>query len=292
MVDEFPQPPAKPVRQPVRTKVGGIALMVAGTAAPLYLFFRLNLFVRIIANLFSRADQASFFEGLGLFGVAFFCIQIGRHLCAPDAKDVMARDPRPPIVFLRPFAEDNRAMRSKPVGSRYGGQRTDEKIKVVDIEPLLVRMFKPIGPLVAVGKPGESLAHLGAARLYVSHEEWMDTVQNLVHRAVAVVLQPEFSSGTLWEVQLVVKAVDLQRLLLIVPGPHLRPLRFIRVRELVQDRFGITLPTVEECPPCDAFYFEDGKRPVPLRLDKEASNSAQPFLDHLRVLADPRRVNA
>jgi hypothetical protein len=292
MVNETRPPATKPVRQPVRTKIGGVALMVAGVAVALYGFIKLNLFIRVLQDLFERDDQASFFEALGLVMLAYAGILFGRHLCAPDAKDVMARDSRPPILFLRPFAEDRRVVQSSPVGAREGGERTKKSTKDSDIEPMLVRMFKPVGPFVAVGRPGEGLAHLGAARLYVSHEEWMNTVQDLVHRAAAVVLQPEFSSGTLWEVQLVVKAVDLQRLLLIVPGPHLRPLRFIRVCELVQERFGITLPTVEDCPPCDAFYFEHGKTPIPLRLDKQILDTAKPFLDHLRALGDPRTANA
>jgi hypothetical protein len=142
---------------------------------------------------------------------------------------------------------------------------------------------------VAVGQPGEPLATLGAARVYLADHEWKGTVESMVHRAGAVVLQPEFSSGTLWEVELVIRAVDLRRLLLVVPNPAVRPLRFTRVRQLIAERFGVTLPPIDTCPPCDAFYFDATKRPIPLRLDGNASQAAKPFVDHLLALGESGR---
>ena len=46
-----------------------------------------------------------------------------------------------------------------------------------------------VGPVLAIGRPGEKLAHLGAARLYVSDDDW----QNVAHRLMASAQLKHFS---------------------------------------------------------------------------------------------------
>ncbi len=111
------------------------------------------------------------------------------------------------------------------------------------------RRFSGLGPFVAIGKPGEALAHEGgAARLYVADEDWKQVVEFLVHRASAVVLQPEPTEGTLWETMLAAGALNHGRILFIVPNPHLRPLGFPHVKQMIAHHFRLSLPSQEEWP--------------------------------------------
>ena len=205
--------------------------------------------------------------GLFLLVGAAAGIRTGLRLRAPDAAEVLRRDPRPPIVFLRPFQEDHRLVYGSPIGQRKGGEDPVRSKGKTGHEQTLAHLLRKAGPFIAIGQPGEKLVTLGAARSYVSDDDWQNEVESMVRRAGAVVLQPELSSGTMWEVDLVARAADLKRLLLIVPNPKLRPLRYWRIRELAHERLDLVLPAADECPGCDAFYFDDSRNPIPLLLD-------------------------
>jgi hypothetical protein len=145
--------------------------------------------------------------------------------------------------------------------------------------------MRQIGPFLAVGKPGERLAPLGAARLYVHDDEWQQTVVSLVEKAAAVVLQPEMSRGAVWEVELVGQKVDPRRLLLLVPNPGLRPLAFARVRVLTAELLRIALPG--DCQSCEAFMFDQDRKPVPLSLKRRPGRSLMPFVRQVQQLGSP-----
>ena len=104
----------------------------------------------------------------------------------------------------------------------------------------------------------------------MGEDETIEELKSLVRRASAIVVQPELDFGRLWEAVLVSTPVDLSRLLLLVPNPAVRPLRYVRIRDLVRERLGVEAPAQERCPPCDAFLFEGGK-PVPIVLDPPGS---------------------
>lgn len=223
----------------------------------------------------------SVFVGIGALGLYNW----GDQLTLPDAFEVMRRDPRPPILFLRSFKEETRRIYDAPVGEREEGVYTSGQTRQQAREQELAKALDPVGPFVAIGRPGEPLASLGAARVYLGDRDWKRFVDSMVRFAAAVVLQPEFTPGTLWEVGLVVKTVDLRRLLLIVPDPAIRPFRYERVRGLVAETFGAELPAGEGLGPCDAFFFDLRRRPVPIRL--QASEGLRAFAEHVGGLGPP-----
>ena len=80
---------------------------------------------------------------------------------------------------------------------------------------ILRAALKNVGPLVAVGKPiveeEEQLPPLGAARLYLPHDEWKDRVAELMSISRLVIIEtgtissqhniiyPEYTEGLKWE---------------------------------------------------------------------------------------------
>jgi hypothetical protein len=289
---------ANSARQPKRSKSGGLVLIVASPVVAALLLVKAALLAYSqVTNdrVLSRVDLE--FLGSAALLVAWYGIKFGRQLRAPDAQEVLRRDQRPPIVFLRPFQEDHHHVHKDPVGEREGGGRSGlldlfaDKINESEVEQRLARLLRHVGPFIAVGKPGESLATVGAARTYLTDDQWKDKVESMVRCAGAVILQPELSSGTLWEVELIARVTDLMRLFLIVPNPALRPLRYMHIRDLVQERFDVMLPTADECPPCDAFYFDDRRNPIPLGIGQDATlaRDARPFLDRLASMKNSGR---
>ncbi len=122
---------------------------------------------------------------------ATLCVLVGYRLCQREHDPEERRDPRRPILFLRPFEEDN-AVSLQPPGflaafagiqgsaSAYGGTSvSDGRISwgevffsnfnpvryvrlifnrgVATAEESITRHFEKRGPVIAIGKPGERL---------------------------------------------------------------------------------------------------------------------------------------
>ncbi|MEX0963772.1 MAG: hypothetical protein WDZ52_07005 [Pseudohongiellaceae bacterium] len=68
-------------------------------------------------------------------------------------------------------------------------------------EQQLGHYLKRFGYFVAIGKPGEKIVTPGASRLYVTDEEWKQTVLDLMGESELVVLQPSRTDGVWWEVE-------------------------------------------------------------------------------------------
>jgi len=150
---------------------------------------------------------------------------------------VLAADPRPPVIYLRPFDEDLRQAR------QLGLLRYVPAPSVgLSVEQLLGRLLGPLGPLVAIGRPGEALPPLGFARLYASDTDWQGTVLDLLARSAAVVLVAGTSPGLLWELEQVMRRVPRQRVILIVPAwPGHDHAAF---QALASQRLGLQLPAL------------------------------------------------
>ena len=101
-------------RQPIRSGIGGGALIVFGPVAAILLFF---LFIGFVANF-----QWRLLGGIFLFGGAAYAVDVGRRMRTVDGWVLMQRDPRPPVIFLRPFLEDERLIYDGPVGRPRAGK--------------------------------------------------------------------------------------------------------------------------------------------------------------------------
>jgi hypothetical protein len=81
-------------------------------------------------------------------------------------------------------------------------------------EEQLTHYFKKHGLVVAIGKPGERLTTLGASRLYVTNEEWQQTVTDLLQESQIVLLQPSATDGVWWEIDKVLKECKPENVIL------------------------------------------------------------------------------
>lgn len=150
--------------------------------------------------------------GAGALGVlCTICYQRGKKLAAPRGEEVLAKDERPPVLYLRSFNDDEVTGRSPQLaGVPFQSFTTEEE--------LLARGFKAIGPLVAIGIPSDELPKLGAARIKVHDSEWRDRVLELMEQARLVVLRVGDTEGLRWELGMANWKLTPERLLLLVPG--------------------------------------------------------------------------
>ncbi len=127
--------------------------------------------------------------------------RLGKSMLARSASDVVTRDQRPPILFLRSFGDDKVRIRAtrfsrRGVLGRFSLRRTRRFEEVVSWR------IARFGPLVAVNDPGRRFVRLGAAKFTLAHDNWQAAVQDLAIRSLAVVVSAapsELNDGLMWE---------------------------------------------------------------------------------------------
>jgi hypothetical protein len=154
-------------------------------------------------NVIPAAISGALIAGLGTLVFSFTRIvrAVGVRLRTRRAEQMLARDPRPPVLYLRSFQEDERL------------SGTSESFELS-----LASVLRDVGPVIAVGRPGERLPPQGAARVYVSDESWQPTVRDLMARSAVTILRAGTSRGVLWELARVVEVVSPTRFLIAVPA--------------------------------------------------------------------------
>lgn len=119
-----------------------------------------------------------------------------------SAQDLLNRDTRPHVLYLRSFKDDETTSRLLNLSSEE--------------QELSVAMFE-IGPFVAFGEPGETFPDPGAARMYVDEEHWQNRVKTLMANAQLVVARIGNSQSLWWEISTAVHLLKPERLLLLLP---------------------------------------------------------------------------
>ena len=119
------------------------------------------------------------------------------------------------ILYLRSFDDDAHRIRWSmtergPASSATGGG-------LVRFEELLAAFLKTEGNLVAIGRPGETLPRLGAARTYWSDDDWQEAVRGTAMAARFVVMVAGTSGGLRWEVSHLRQWGLLSKCLFVVP---------------------------------------------------------------------------
>ncbi len=134
---------------------------------------------------------------LGLaFSVLVFFWKWGKQHLVLLAQEVVANDDRPPIVYLRSFADDD---------------------QVAADEEALAAIMDEAGPFVAVGRPGDALPPLGASRFYLPGKDWQRFVSQLLDDAALVLIMAGRTEGLGWEIRRCYEGVDPYCLFVLVP---------------------------------------------------------------------------
>ena len=106
-----------------------------------------------------------------------------------------------PILYLRSFSDDERA------STRHGALTEEEH---------LARALAWIGPLVAVGRPGERLPQVGAQRIYLTDDTWQARISELMKSSAMVVMRTGTGTGFHWELMHALSTLEPQKLLVVV----------------------------------------------------------------------------
>lgn len=176
-----------------------------------------------------------------LFVTAWRLWRRSRQYGALGADEAMARDPRPPVLYLRSFADDGATMIDGGASSLV--RRGMKLFRPVTPEQEMAGILAHLGPVVAIGKPGEPLPELGAARLYVSDDRWQGKVIELMSKAALVVIRLGASPGLLWEIEQSLDRLPRRRLVFaVLGGSVLAPALVVRLSAALGPTFELALP--------------------------------------------------
>lgn len=164
------------------------------------------------------------FLAFGGYGIGLGMWLLWRRMQRLDAwttQEALHQDPRAPVLYLRAFQEDGKTAMSAVMSSWKA--KLYEIVQAATPEQELARLLDVVGPMVAIGKPGEPLPELGAYRMYVDHDRWQSVVLDLMNSAALVVMRVGASAGVSWELEQMLAHVPRQRLLLLIlagQAPH------------------------------------------------------------------------
>jgi hypothetical protein len=137
------------------------------------------------------------------------------RLGQPGVDTLLERDLRPPVLFLRSFKLDELPVDRIEEGWR--GMLDMFSVGEKTFEERLTDTFKDIGPLIAIGRPGEDAAPLGAAREYADNDSWQQVVLERADAAQLVIMELDATAGMEWEIENVSKLIGLERIAIVLP---------------------------------------------------------------------------
>jgi hypothetical protein len=217
---------------------------IEGWALIIYLIL-LNVFVDIIRE-FLGALISFLIVVVGVLFSKYHITPIyrrARRLLLKDATTVLRKDSRPPIIYLRPFANDGLAVPEAKNAPSY--------------EELLEGSLPDVGPFLAIGNPADELAQPGAARMYVPDDGWREVVLEFTNKAQLILASIGESPGFLWEIQQVSLNVSPERIILCLPiykAIQEKEQSYKRFREATAKIFPHPLP--EEVGTAQFLYFD------------------------------------
>lgn len=135
----------------------------------------------------------------------------------PSIAEVRTQDPRRPVLLLRSFRDD-RLM--APQRRRYFLWDINVARR---FEQAIAGSFQTLGPLIAVGEPGEKLPQIGAARAYLPDREWQDAVLGWIEESLLIVMIAGSTQWIQWELHRILEKNRSQHLVILVPRRGARP---------------------------------------------------------------------
>lgn len=126
----------------------------------------------------------------------------------------LSRRSEPPILYLRPFAQDVMEAQTLPsMALRVATVQPRRK----PIEAFVAEAAFRFAPLVALGDPRTTVEPVGAVREYTTNDQWQVRIEEMLRRTKAVLFLIGATSSVKWEVDTILDKQLLNRTLFIFP---------------------------------------------------------------------------
>jgi|HubBroStandDraft_6_1064221.scaffolds.fasta_scaffold491773_1 hypothetical protein len=162
-----------------------------------------------------------------------------------SAEELLNKDRRPPVLYLRPFDVDQQADQVDSGVSALAStlyfpsalSRLVKEFRNSTDEMMWSAALSSIGPVVAVATPGQ-LPFRGAARLFVGDGDWQQAVASLASQAALTVVMGGETDGLWWEIKNIVSALSEDKVVYLLPNDELE---FVGFRARMLRELGIDI---------------------------------------------------
>jgi hypothetical protein len=113
-------------------------------------------------------------------------------------------------VFLRPFYITGKLKVQFMIASGPNSYQT----YVYELEETIIKAFKKMMPIVALGKPGEVQ---GVGRILVDEDAWRVSASELMRAATLIICIPSSHPGTIWELDEIINNKFLPKVVFLMP---------------------------------------------------------------------------
>lgn len=124
-------------------------------------------------------------------------------------------DARPPLLLLRSFSDDTTPL--ERTSDQHSWKRHVVSPAIWTLEESIEHILRDHGPVIAVGRPGESLPPAGAAREYVEGDRWRSRIEQLVGEARLVLVVLGETEGLRFEYETLQRLGALPKMILVIP---------------------------------------------------------------------------
>lgn len=153
--------------------------------------------------------------GLSFLGTVFCLIFISggavfwvraRRLSVIKKRGEVTTDDRPIVLLLRPFSVDESVIRDGLL------------LEITSQEEELAKAVEPIGNLVAIGEPDQTLPDIGADRLYSGPNGWKKTIEDLISKSRLIIIRAGKGGGIglNWELETLVRRARPENVVILV----------------------------------------------------------------------------
>jgi TM2 domain len=156
-----------------------------------------------------------------------------------SAEQLLETDPRRPVLYLRSFEADSKIV-LRPDGFWNKATMLFDYMVTFSPEQELAEIMNQVGQMIAIGKPGEPLPELGAARLYVADADWKAKVTDMMERSRLVIIRTGSTPNLEWEIEQAITHVPRRQILFVSLGDAKETAGFDRYFE---ERFGRVMPS-------------------------------------------------
>ncbi len=139
--------------------------------------------------------------------LAFFFVVRARRYFLVSADSLLAVDKRPPILFLRSFADDE--------PQKYA--TAQRALLDFSLEARLANHFLRFGPFIAIGSPKEPVPQPGAARVLLPDDQWQPRVLGWMKEANLIIMYCGTTQWVNWELRQVIDSGRATSLILMFP---------------------------------------------------------------------------
>lgn len=216
-----PDDPSKRWRPRERRASRGILFVAAGLA--LRLAAALTAVVAVVLGMQFRDPTFGILlvVFLWLLTVGNYFRRRGKEDLVESASVVLAKDRRPPVLYLRPFASDAADGAAKdwyPFQHWANMFRLDLYVYST-VEEHILKRLSDIGPVIALSDPRGRHRPIGFSYFYSEEHAWQADVTDLMHRAgvIVILLGGHHDRGLQWEVGKIAAANLLPKVVLILP---------------------------------------------------------------------------